>query len=274
MNRSIVTAMSGRVLPIVLAAMVAGVGCTVVQQPPSTPPPSQSPPSPASTPTPQQSPPPASTPTKPVPPTATATLGYTPKLVPMKGQRGSATFDVQLPQLDGGNAAARNRFNQGMQTALDDLINQFSDQRGGAQIVAGRLWPGDESSRVTGVTEHLVAGMAVFNWDSHGAHPNQELATVVINTATARPITFADVFPNQEVARARLSELVPQLDQTGRLRGQPVQYEKFLNWLPTPDGLRVYVRVAHVIGDFAPVTVPWDKIRDLVAPGELPILTQ
>ena len=63
MNRSIVAAMSGRLLPIVIAAMVAGVGCTVVQQPPSTSPPQQSPPSPASTPTPQQSPPPAATPT-------------------------------------------------------------------------------------------------------------------------------------------------------------------------------------------------------------------
>jgi len=58
-------------------------------------------------------------------------------------------FDVQLPQVDGGNAAARDRFNQGMQTALDDLIHQFSDRKDGAQISPGRLFPGPESSRVT-----------------------------------------------------------------------------------------------------------------------------
>jgi len=190
----------------------------------------------------------------------------------MKGQRGLVTFDVQLPQVDGGNAAARDRFNQGMQTALDDLIHEFSDRKEGAQISAGGLWPGPESSRVTGITEHLLAGVAVFLWDVHAAHPTRSLATVVINTATAQPITFADVFPNQDVARARLGELVPQLDSTGRLHHNSLEHEKFLNWLPTPDGLRVYVDVSHAVGGFAAVTVPWDKIRDLVAPGELAIL--
>ena len=114
--------------------------------------------------------------------------------------------------------------------------------------------------------------MAIYLCDVHTAHPTRYLATVVINTATAQPITFADVFPNQEVARARLRELVPQLDSTGRLHPNSLEHEKFLNWLPTPDGLRVYVEVSHAVGGFAAVTVPWDKIRDLVAPGALAIL--
>jgi len=226
------------------------------------------------------------TPTKPIPPTATPTLGYTPKLVPMKGQRGSVTFDVSLPQVDGsGNAAARDRFNQGMQTALDDLINEVNDRKYiGVQIWTGGvdLRPGEESSRVTGITEHLLAGVTVFGWEgAHGAHPNLDVTTLVINTATAQPITFADVFPNQEVARARLRELVPQLDSTGRLKAggsnlgdtrQSLEHEKFEKWLPTPDGLRVYVAVYTALGHFASVTVPWAKIRDFVAPAELPIL--
>ena len=37
--------------------------------------------------------------------------------------------------------------------------------------------------------------------------------------------------------------------------------------LPGADGLVVYLSVAHVFGDYFPVTVPWASIADVLAPG-------
>ena len=36
--------------------------------------------------------------------------------------------------------------------------------------------------------------------------------------------------------------------------------------VPTPEGFHVYVPVAHVLGDYLPVTVPWNDIADLMTP--------
>ncbi|KLI05221.1 hypothetical protein A5731_21545 [Mycolicibacterium conceptionense] len=45
------------------------------------------------------------------------------------------------------------------------------------------------------------------------------------------------------------------------------------NWLPTSSGLEVYVSVAHALGDYVVVTVPWDRIADVLRPGMLDVLT-
>ena len=67
---------------------------------------------------------------------------------------------------------------------------------------------------------------------------------------------------------------VPEYDQLATLvtridnRTEPVEpaLDTFLDWVPTPEGFHVYVPVAHVLGDYLPVTVPWNDIADLMTP--------
>ena len=190
-------------------------------------------------------------------------------LLPVKEMRGPASIDIQLPQLTGGDAAVRDRFNSGMRTALDDFAKPADSP---TTIVDGSL-PEDTRSGVTAITPNVVAGVAVFNWYAeHGAHPYNGVATITIDAKTAKPVLLTDVFPDQQAAAQRLAtkvtELNPQVvpfDQT---------MEQFLNWVPTPNGFRVYVPVIHAMGDYWPVTVPWGEISDLMTPAARTTLIQ
>ncbi|RDH77074.1 hypothetical protein DVS77_19115 [Mycolicibacterium moriokaense] len=182
-------------------------------------------------------------------------------MLPVKETRGSNAIDVQLPQVTGGMAAVRDRFNSGMRAALGDLSGPASD----TTIDDGQL-PGDERSRVTTITPHVVAGVAIFNWYSEGAaHPNNGVATIVIAADTAQPILLTDVFGDQQAAAERLTTSVTQINSdVGPLT--PPSIDTFLNWVPTPQGFHTYVPVNHAMGDYFPVTVPWDQISDLMSP--------
>ncbi|MFY1621190.1 hypothetical protein, partial [Micromonospora sp. WMMD736] len=134
--------------------------------------------------------------------------GYEATLLLVQEDAGSNSVDVHLPQLTGGPSAVRERFNGGMRTALDDLVGPASE----TTVKDGSLM-GDERSRVTTITEHVVAGVAVFNWYGAGAaHPNNSVATIVIDADTADPILLQDVFVDQQAAAERLSAIARQLD--------------------------------------------------------------
>lgn len=183
-------------------------------------------------------------------------------MVPVREQRGSNSINVQLPQIAGGSAAVRDRFNDGMRTALEDLVESASD----TTVNDGAL-AGDERSRVTTVTPHVVAGVAVFNWYGAGAaHPNNSVATITIAADTAQPIVLKDVFVDQQATAERLSTIVTRMDdRVGPLT--PPSIDTFLNWVPTPEGFHTFIPVAHALGDYLPMTVPWDQISDLMTPA-------
>lgn len=187
---------------------------------------------------------------------------YAATLVPVQETRGSTTIDVQLPQVTGGAADVRDRFNSGMRSALDDVVGPDSD----VTVQDGALVD-EDGSRVTTITDHVIAGVAIFNWNTVGAaHPNNSVATITVSVDTAQPILLSDVFADQQAAADRLSTIVPQLD--GRVEIlPPTSIDAFLNWVPTEQGFRTYVSVIHAMGDYLPVTVPWDQISDLMTPG-------
>ena len=186
----------------------------------------------------------------------------------MQETHGATSINVQLPQVSGGTEAVRDRFNKGMRAALDQFVGPDSD----TTVEDGTL-PGDERSRVTTITPHVVAGVAVFNWYTKGAaHPNNSVATIAINVDTAQPILLTDVFSDQQAAAERLSTLVTQINSD--VAPVDAKIDNFLNWVPTPQGFHVYVPVAHAMGDYFPVTVPWDQISDLMTPAMRSALIQ
>ncbi len=210
------------------------------------------------------------------PPTAKPAFGFNPTLEQEAGKQGRVTYKVQLPQVTGDKSAARDRFNEGMRAALQDVIRDLDDPKltKPATIGDGQLAV-RESSRVSFIGPHVVAGLAVFLWDGGGAHPNQSAATITINTDTAQPVMFDEVFLDQEAARVQLRKLALELGPPDRIKAaEDMKSEQFLHWLPVPSGLTFYVSVPHVAGDFVPVTVPWEKIRDRVAPGMQQVLSQ
>lgn len=193
--------------------------------------------------------------------TSAAAEGFTATLLPVKETSGTNSIDVHLPQLTGGTAPVRDRFNSGMRTALDDLAGPATD----TTIKDGEL-PGDDRSRVTTITPRVVAGVAIFNWYAKGAaHPNNGVATITVDADTARPILLTDVFTDQQAAGERLATAVTQINSDVVPFDQSI--DNFLDWVPTAEGFHVYVPVIHAMGDYFPVTVPWDRISDLMTPA-------
>lgn len=190
-----------------------------------------------------------------------ATNGYRPALVRTEGRQETTSFDVLLPQVQGGDPAVRARFNSGMRTALDDVVTGLSD----VTVSDGEL-VGDERSRVTTVTDGVVAGALVVTTYARGAaHPNNHVATITIDARTAQPILLDDVFVDPEAAAAQLAAVVTQIDP----RADPVSADigNFLNWVPLTDGFHTYVPVVHALGDWLPITVPWSELSPLMRPG-------
>ncbi|WP_134048050.1 hypothetical protein [Mycobacteroides franklinii] len=224
------------------------------------------------------------TPSKPVvaltpaaaPPTSKPAFGFTPTLDEVSGKKGNVEFKVKLPQVSGDKAAARDRFNEGMRTALNDAVRVRDDPKltKPATIGDGQL-QAQESSRVSFIGPHVLSGVAVFLGSSGGPYPSHMVATITINTDTAQPIMFGDVFSDQEAAREKLRKLAQELGSPDRIKAAgDMKSEQFLQWVPAPKGLTFYISVPHVAGDYVPVTVPWEKIRDQVAPAMVPILSQ
>ncbi|WP_236734853.1 hypothetical protein [Mycolicibacterium peregrinum] len=176
---------------------------------------------------------------------------------------------MTIPQLSGGDPAVTARFNAAMQASRAGMPAQSADM----SVDDGEL-PGGFGSGVTRIGSGVVAGRIVLLWYGKGAaHPNQSLGTVVIATHTATPVTVDDLYQDRPAAQARLRTLLPQLDTSGRLNESSVSGEDIdANWLPTSSGLEVYVSVAHVMGDYVVVTVPWGQIADQLRPGMLDVL--
>ncbi len=194
--------------------------------------------------------------------------GYQASSMLIDDTRGTTVIKVNLPQVRGGSPAVRDQFNIGMRTALDDAVGPDSN----TTVDDGSL-VGDERSRVTNLGPHVVGGVAVFNWYSKGAaHPNNSVATIVIDADTAQPVLLNDIWTDPQAAAERLSTLVPQIDSRVDPLTPPA-LDTFLNWVPTPEGFHVYVPVAHALGDYLPVTVPWDQIADLMKPERRSALT-
>jgi len=192
---------------------------------------------------------------------------FRPELQLVELTRGSNTIKVRLPQVTGGPAPARDRFNTGMHSALDDLAKQASD----TSIEDGAL-AGDERSAVTTITPQVVAGVAIFTWYSRGAaHPNNTVATITIAVDSAEPILLADVFTDQQVAATRLADIVTRMNPDAAPLTSPVM-DTFLNWVPTGAGFHVYVPVIHAMGDYLPMTIPWGQIEDLMTPQARAVL--
>ncbi|OXR44716.1 hypothetical protein B7C42_03510 [Nocardia cerradoensis] len=204
-------------------------------------------------------------------PAAPSAGPYSAITVPVREQTPSLTTDVVLPQLEAGDQAVRDRFNSAMRASLADLSGGAAN----GALHAARLRCG-ETSRVTRIGAHVVAGVLITDhtWEG-GPHPVNQIGTVVIDTGTAQPVMLPTALRDPGQAWGALAtaaqSLVPADGPT--LFTHTPGADDFAAWVPAPAGLTVYFPVAHARGDYYPVQLPWNRIRDLFDPAALATLS-
>ncbi|WP_027500793.1 RsiV family protein [Rhodococcus sp. UNC363MFTsu5.1] len=189
------------------------------------------------------------------------------------GDTGRVQYDVTLPRIEGGNPAVAAEFNESVAAALQDQIDGPGDER---FTLTGR----EAFARVGG---RVVSGLLVTSWNANppGAHPTPLVATVVVGADDAEPITLSALFPDLQAGLSRLSEesarLLPATAAGAEFEREGIEPTElnFANWLPTPAGMEIhfsdYQVGPHAIG-LVVITVPWDRLADVIAPEQLEVV--
>lgn len=199
---------------------------------------------------------------------------YRAESLQVTGATDRVDYDVVIPQLGGGDPAVVAEFDESMRTALQDMIDGPGTER--YTLSTGQ-------HEITRIGDRVVAGLLVvsYNMNPPGAHPTPLVATVVVNTDTATPVTLSDVFPDLQAGLQRLSEqsalLLPDTAAGPNFQRSGIEptESNFANWLPTPEGMEIhfgdYQVGPHAVG-LVTVTVPWDALADVADPDVVAVL--
>lgn len=156
----------------------------------------------------------------------------------------NGTWKAKFGQLAGGDPAVVEAFNGASQAAVHGQVGRATaDTR-----EATTSWHLESNGQVT--FRRVAITQLINGALGGGAHPATYVDTVVIDSRTAKPITLADLFSDEQAGLQRLSE---------QTKLAPTE-ANFANWIPTADGVEIY-RLPQVI------TVPWPAVNDVLAPG-------
>lgn len=175
-----------------------------------------------------------------------------------------SSWDFLVPQVTGGAAAPRETFNAAMDGAALSLTGPAADSK--VTITSTDLGSSDGTRAVVGAT--TLSGVVVVLTSSDGAaHPTNVVTTAVVDSATGDVITLDSLFTDPAAGRQHLATLAATADQSERLANTTVTASELSEWIALDDGLHLYVPVAHVMGDYVPVTLPWSDLGDLLTPA-------
>ncbi|SNS93003.1 Protein of unknown function [Rhodococcoides kyotonense] len=193
----------------------------------------------------------------------------------VSGSTDRVDYDVNIPQITGGDDAVVAEFNESMRAALQDQIDGYGQSR----FTLSDARPGP-----TYVGDSVVAAVLNTSWDANppGAHPTYIIATVTVNTENATPVTLEDLFPDLQAGLQRLSEqsalLLPNTaagDDFERTGIEPIE-SNFANWVPSASGMNIrfgdYQVGPHAIG-LVDVTIPWATLADVADPYTVGVLS-
>nr|WP_224770161.1 RsiV family protein [Mycobacterium simulans] len=194
--------------------------------------------------------------------TATSITGATPD------DRGR--WNAQVAQLSGGAAGVRDAFNKAGDASTREQIEQM---RADASPDTDWLFESKStvSFRAVAIAEVIVGVYSA----KEAAHPTNYVSTVVIDSRSAKPVTLADLFSNEQDGLNRLAEQTkvifprvygggptPMPDEPGN---KPIA-ANFANWIPTSAGMEIHF-ADYQFGHGLPViTVPWPALTDVLAP--------
>lgn len=195
---------------------------------------------------------------------------YTATVIEVEGSSADnlGNWHTRAGQLSGGDPAVVDAFNNASKTSVRQQLDYFANGWQGTQ------WNFESWSRVT--IRDIAVAQVTTGTIYCCAHPTTDTTTIVINTRTAKPITLADLFTNEQDGLARLSEQTKILvgntfDYSGPLPDMPgnaPKAENFADWIPTAEGMQITF-AEYQFGDRLPatITVPWSVLTDVLAPN-------
>ncbi|MGY4712751.1 RsiV family protein [Mycolicibacterium sp. CBM1] len=183
---------------------------------------------------------------------------------------GRGRWNLVVDTITGGDPRVSEAFNNSVHSsALGQLIpvKRDADPDGTwtfdtePQIFFGKA---SVSELITGLYVHVPA-----------AHPTTYVSTVVIDSRSAKPITLADLFTDEQAGLERLSqqtkEILPTVSGVGPTPmpdepGNAPTEKNFENWIPTPAGVEIHFADYQFFHGLPTITVPWAALDDLLAP--------
>jgi hypothetical protein len=168
-------------------------------------------------------------------------------------------WHTEVGQLAGGDPAVAEAFNNASKTSSRQLLDHFIDGWQGTKFDYESK--GHVIMRGTAVAQYFPGTIYCC------AHPTSDISTVVIDSRTAKPITLADLFSDQQAGLNRLSEQTKSLVGIPDMPGNAPKAENFADWVPTDEGMEIFF-AEYQFGDRLPaiITVPWSALSDVLAP--------
>jgi hypothetical protein len=166
----------------------------------------------------------------------------------------NGTWKATFGQLAGGDPAVVEAFNGASQAAVHAQVGQATtDTRDDTTS-----WRLESSGQVT--IRRVAIAQLINGTLAYGARPTTYIGTIVIDSRTAKPITLADLFSDEQAGRQRLSE------QT-KLGFAPTD-ANFAHWIPTAEGVELhFAEDQSGVHPLQIITVPWPALNDVLAPG-------
>lgn len=195
---------------------------------------------------------------------------YTATLSTVAGTHGTARWTLKFYTLAGSDpvAAAVNR--AGRASADSQLAANAPEADWPSGTCELDVNPEESLGfRPTAITEVLAGA----DYCTGAAHPNDSVSTIVIDTRTARPITLADLFVDEQAGLRRLSAQTAQLaDFPTNPDGLAPTEANFGNWTPTVAGIVLRFHDYQFGHGIPSVTVPWSAVADLISPAQRALL--
>ena len=179
---------------------------------------------------------------------------------------GRGSWKSEFHQLAGGDPAVVQAFNGASQAAAMDQVEAAKNDAS----TGTTTWTFEGRSQIS--FRPVAVAQVVYGSLYYGAHPSQQIGTIVIDSRSADPVMLVDLFTDPqagltaiaEQTRASLAE--DGLDVPVDLPGAAPKAENFANWIPTAEGLEFHFD-EYQFGPRLPavVTVPWSAVAPLMA---------
>ncbi|MEU1986021.1 serine/threonine-protein kinase [Nocardia sp. NPDC019395] len=198
---------------------------------------------------------------------------YTEAWPEAKGTRGKVSWDLPIPQVNGGAAAVADKFNSSVRAALQDKVDSAPES---ATLTAGP--PGELH-----IGQRVLSALLVTTrkTDPPDGKPETLLATITINADNAEPITLRNLFPDLNAGLRRLSEEAARLlpataaGPDYNREGTAPRPKNFHHWVATPEGMAVHFEknsVAPPDKGLISITVPWTSLAGVLDPALAEVL--
>lgn len=189
---------------------------------------------------------------------------YTATSATVSGVRGTATYDVKIPQIEGPDQEVVSEFNESIRTYVESQIDQE-----GTFTLTG-------TSQKVILGNEVVAGvvkMEFMSTNPMGAHPYGLVGTVVIRKSNAEPVMLEELFTDFDAGLTRLAEVSDVLvrEKIGDATfasGLAPEAINYANWVPTATGIEIHFddgQVGPHAAGMVTIEVPWSDLDDVLA---------